>query len=363
MKQSVIDKLVTIEARYSEIGEQLAQPGITDEINKYRELCMEHSRLEGVVEYFKRYRTLEDALQQADEIALGDDVELKAIAQEEIKTLKEGIQETEDQLKLLMIPEDPHDQSDVFVEIRAGTGGDEAAIFAGDLFKMYYHYAEENQSWKADVIATKGSEHGGFKEVIMKISGQDVWSHLKFESGVHRVQRVPETESQGRIHTSAATVAVLPEAEEIDSVEINPGDLRIDTFRASGAGGQHVNKTDSAIRITHIPSGISVECQDDRSQHRNKSKAIALLSARLLDMEKRKQDQEQSQNRKNLIGSGDRSERIRTYNYQQGRITDHRINLTLYQLAQVMEGKLDLLIEPLRDEHNAKQLALMEETV
>lgn len=361
MNPSVIAKLSMLETRYLEIADQLAQPDATKELTKYRDLCREHSHLEGIVECFKQSQALETALEQATEIVIGNDAELKAIAQEEVKMLKGQLQENETQLKALMIPEDPHDHSDVFVEIRAGTGGDEAAIFVGDLFKMYYRYAEENQSWKTDVIATKESESGGFKEVIMKVSGEDVWSHLKFESGVHRVQRVPETESQGRIHTSAATVAVLPEAEAIDSVEIDTSDLRIDTFRASGAGGQHVNKTDSAIRITHIPSGLAVECQDDRSQHRNKSKAIALLTARLLDMERRKQEQELSQNRKNLIGSGDRSERIRTYNYPQGRITDHRINLTLYQLTQVLEGKLEMLITPLRDEHNADLLAAVEE--
>ncbi len=280
------------------------------------------------------------------------------MAQDEIKITEDKIEQLETELQTLLLPKDPHDESNVYLEIRAGTGGDEAAIFAGDLFRMYSRYAE-NKRWKVEVISQSEGDHGGYKEIIAKISGEEVYSNLKFESGAHRVQRVPETESQGRVHTSAATVAVMPEVDEIDEVEIDTSDLRIDTFRASGAGGQHVNKTDSAIRITHLPTGIVVECQDERSQHKNRARAMSFLSARLLDQERQKQFDEQAETRRNLVGSGDRSERIRTYNFPQGRVTDHRINLTLYKLDELMQGNVDQVVQPLRNEHQADLLATM----
>ena len=363
MKESILKKLTALNGRYDEISNLLTQPDITEDLNQYRKLCQELATLSPIIECLKKYQKTTDDLEHTVELINSDDKDMKEIARQEYTVLDGTLKNIELELKTLMIPEDPHDNSSVFVEIRAGTGGDEAAIFAGDLFRMYCRYAEENQLWKIDVISAKEGEHGGFKEVIMKIIGNGAWSRLKFESGGHRVQRVPETESQGRIHTSAATVAVLPEPEEIDHIEIDPGDLRIDTFRASGAGGQHVNKTDSAIRITHLPTGIAVECQDDRSQHRNKNRAMALLSARLLDQERRKQEQEQSENRRNLIGSGDRSQRIRTYNFPQGRVTDHRVGLTLYQLPQIMEGKLDLIVDTLLNEYRADQLSSIESNI
>lgn len=360
MKQSVIEKLSTLKERHAEISGLLSQPGVTDNMENYRKLRCEHAHLDPIVRCLDKYQQVSLSLAQAKELAVGDDKDLKPIAQEEIPILDGQIAALETELKGLMIPKDRHDHSSVFLEIRAGTGGDEAAIFAGDLLKMYCRYAEEKQLWKTEIISSKECEHGGFKEIIIKISGENVWARLKFESGGHRVQRVPATESQGRVHTSAATVAVLPEADEIDRIEVNPSDLRIDTFRASGAGGQHVNKTDSAIRITHIPSGLVVECQDERSQHRNKNRAMALLSARLLDTERRRQERKQSENRRNLIGSGDRSQKIRTYNFSQGRVTDHRINLTLYKLPQILEGDLDPLIDNLINEHRADLLAAVE---
>ncbi len=360
MKHSVIEKLSALQNRHAEVSALLSQPGVTDDLENYRKLSREHAHLYPIARCLEKYLQAASSLEQAKEIAAGDDKELKPIAQEEIPMLNEQIAALEAELRELMIPKDRHDHSSVFLEIRAGTGGDEAALFAGDLLRMYCRYAEENQSWKTEVISSKEGEHGGFKEIIIKISGENVWARLKFESGGHRVQRVPETESQGRVHTSAATVAVLPEADEINHVETDPNDLRIDTFRASGAGGQHVNKTDSAIRITHIPSGLVVECQDERSQHRNKNRAMALLSARLLDIERRRQEREQSENRRNLIGSGDRSQKIRTYNFSQGRVTDHRINLTLYKLPQILEGDLDPLIDNLINEHRADLLAAVE---
>jgi peptide chain release factor 1 len=288
------------------------------------------------------------------------DPDMKRMAEDELQRAQGDIEGLELELQKLLLPKDPHDNSNIFLEIRAGTGGDEAAIFAGDLFRMYSRYAENNK-WQVEILSESIGEHGGYREIIARIIGQGAYSRLKFESGAHRVQRVPETESQGRIHTSAATVAILPEADEIDPVEINPADLKVDTFRASGAGGQHVNKTDSAIRLTHLPSGIVVECQDERSQHKNRARAMSLLSARLLDTKLAQQKAEETETRRLLVGSGDRSERIRTYNFPQGRMTDHRINLTVYKLEEFMAGDLDLAIEPLISEYQADQLTALNE--
>ncbi|MDH5172115.1 MAG: peptide chain release factor 1, partial [Gammaproteobacteria bacterium] len=299
-------------------------------------------------------RDLEEARQMLEDA----DPEVREMAREELESGGDRLAELEIELQALMLPRDPQDSHNVFLEIRAGTGGDEAAIFSGDLFRMYSRYAER-KGWKVEVLSERPGEHGGFKEIITRVEGRDVYANLKFESGAHRVQRVPETESQGRIHTSACTVAVMPEPEEVDEIEINKGDLRIDTYRASGAGGQHVNKTDSAVRITHIPSGIVVECQDERSQHKNRSRAMSLLQARLLSSVQDKATAEQAEQRRNLVGTGDRSDRIRTYNFPQGRMTDHRINLTLYKLAEIMEGDLDVVVGPLRQEYQADQLAAL----
>lgn len=358
MKDSIFQKLETIKERNEEISAELADPDIISNQNEFTKLSKEYSQLEPIVKKFSDYISTFDELGSAKELANDQDEELKAMAQDEIKIAEDKIEQLETELQTLLLPKDPHDESNVYLEIRAGTGGDEAAIFAGDLFRMYSRYAE-NKRWKVEVISQSEGDHGGYKEIITKISGEEVYSNLKFESGAHRVQRVPETESQGRVHTSAATVAVMPEVDEIDEVEIDTSDLRIDTFRASGAGGQHVNKTDSAIRITHLPTGIVVECQDERSQHKNRARAMSFLSARLLDQERQKQFDEQTETRRNLVGSGDRSERIRTYNFPQGRVTDHRINLTLYKLDELMQGNVDQVIQPLRNEHQADLLATM----
>lgn len=358
MKDSIFQKLETIKERHEEISAELADPDIISNQNEFTKLSKEYSQLEPIVKKFSDYISTFDELGSAKELANDQDEELKAMAQDEIKIAEDKIEQLETELQTLLLPKDPHDESNVYLEIRAGTGGDEAAIFAGDLFRMYSRYAE-NKRWKVEVISQSEGDHGGYKEIITKISGEEVYSNLKFESGAHRVQRVPETESQGRVHTSAATVAVMPEVDEIDEVEIDTSDLRIDTFRASGAGGQHVNKTDSAIRITHLPTGIVVECQDERSQHKNRARAMSFLSARLLDQERQKQFDEQTETRRNLVGSGDRSERIRTYNFPQGRVTDHRINLTLYKLDELMQGNVDQVIQPLRNEHQADLLATM----
>lgn len=358
MKDSIFQKLETIKERHEEISAELADPDIISNQNEFTKLSKEYSQLEPIVKKFSAYIRTFDELGSAKELANDQDEELKAMAQDEIKIAEDKIEQLETELQTLLLPKDPHDESNVYLEIRAGTGGDEAAIFAGDLFRMYSRYAE-NKRWKVEVISQSEGDHGGYKEIIAKISGEEVYSNLKFESGAHRVQRVPETESQGRVHTSAATVAVMPEVDEIDEVEIDTSDLRIDTFRASGAGGQHVNKTDSAIRITHLPTGIVVECQDERSQHKNRARAMSFLSARLLDQERQKQFDEQTETRRNLVGSGDRSERIRTYNFPQGRVTDHRINLTLYKLDELMQGNVDQVIQPLRNEHQADLLATM----
>jgi peptide chain release factor 1 len=358
MKDSLIKKLLTVTQRYQEISDMLSDPVVIRDQDRFRDLSKEYAQLEPVAKCFHDYQQTQIGLDSAQELL--KEPEFQLVAEEEISNLTEQKQVLEERLKNLLIPRDPDDSRNVFLEIRAGTGGNEAALFAGDLFRMYSRYAE-NMGWKISVVSEHAGEQGGFKEIIARIEGQEVYSQLKFESGTHRVQRVPATEAQGRIHTSACTVAVMPEAEEIEAVKINLADCRIDTFRASGAGGQHVNKTDSAIRITHMPTGIVVECQDERSQHKNKARALSLLQSRIMAAQQAERAREEAATRKSLVGSGDRSERIRTYNYPQGRITDHRIGLTLYSLDQVMEGKLPQLIEPLIRELQAEQLARLDE--
>jgi len=311
-----------------------------------------------VVSCYATYSALQRDLDEAQQMLADEDPDVREMAREEEESSAERMAELELELQALMLPRDPMDSRNVFLEIRAGTGGDEAAIFSGDLFRMYSRYAE-NQGWKVEVLSERSGDHGGYKEIIARVEGRDVYAHLKFESGAHRVQRVPETESQGRIHTSACTVAIMPEPDEVDAIEVNKGDLRVDTYRASGAGGQHVNKTDSAVRLTHIPSGIVVECQDERSQHKNRARAMSLLQARLATSAQDKAAAEQAEQRRNLVGTGDRSDRIRTYNFPQGRMTDHRINLTLYKLAEILEGDVDAVVGPLRQEYQADQLAAM----
>lgn len=356
MKESLKLKLMTLSNRYREIGAMLSDPLIIDQQNKFRDLSREYAQLEPIVNCFSQYQQNEESYAAAQNMLNEGDPELESLAKQELDELKIAQEKLKEELQLLLLPKDPNDERNVFLEIRAGTGGHEAAIFAGDLFRMYSRFAE-NQGWQFSVVSAHEGEQGGFKEIIVRIEGHGVYSQLKFESGAHRVQRVPKTEAQGRIHTSACTVAVLPEQDEIDEIKINPADLRVDTYRASGAGGQHVNKTDSAIRITHIPSGLVVECQDERSQHKNRARAMSLLSSRLLNQAQSKQASEEAAHRKSLIGSGDRSERIRTYNFPQGRVTDHRINLTLYQLDDVMDGKLNAVIIPLTRELQAELLA------
>ncbi len=356
MKTSILNKLHSLIDRHEEIAGLLADPGVIGEQNQFRELSREYAQLEPVVNCFQQYNQAQEDLESANEMLKDDDADMREMAAEEHKSAKKQTEQLEQELQKLLLPKDPNDDSNIFLEIRAGTGGDEAAIFAGDLFRMYTRYAELRR-WQIEVINSNQGEHGGYREIIARIIGNGAYSKLKFESGAHRVQRVPETESQGRVHTSAATVAIMPEIADVEQIEINPADLRIDTYRASGAGGQHVNKTDSAVRLTHIPTGTVVECQDERSQHKNKARAMSLLQARIMDAEREKQDAEQAQTRKSLVGSGDRSERIRTYNYPQGRVTDHRINLTLYKLDEFMQGELDQIIEPLINEYQAEQLA------
>jgi len=356
MKSSLLQKLKQLVYRYEEVGGLLSDPAIMSDQNRYRDLGKEYAQLEPIVKCYREYEKNLHAIKASKEMLEEADSELRKLADEELAELKKKQESLEVSLKTLLLPKDPNDERNVFLEIRAGTGGDEASIFAGDLFRMYARFAEQ-RSWKISVVSAHEGEHGGFKEIIARVVGHGVYSQLKFESGAHRVQRVPVTESQGRIHTSACTVAVMPEVEEVENVEINPADLRIDTYRASGAGGQHVNRTDSAVRITHLPTGIVVECQDERSQHKNKARAMSLLQAKILSAERAKQEREQAETRKSLVGSGDRSERIRTYNYPQGRVTDHRINLTLYKLEEVMEGELDSVIGPLIRELQADQLA------
>ncbi len=356
MKDSIRNKLEKLVERHEEVSGLLADPQIIADNDKFRELSMEYSRLEPVVTRYRGYQQLLKERAQAQEMVDGSDAELRELGQEELKSLDARIESESGELAKLLLPKDARDESNIYLEVRAGTGGDEAAIFAGDLFRMYSRYAD-SRGWRVEVLSESPGEHGGYKEIISRIVGRGAFSHLKFEAGTHRVQRVPATEAQGRIHTSAVTVAILPELAEIEQVELNPAELRIDTFRSSGAGGQHVNKTDSAIRITHLPTGIVVECQDERSQHKNRSRAMSLLKARLMAAEQEKRDQAEAQSRKLQVGSGDRSERIRTYNFPQGRVTDHRINLTLYKLADVMNGELEPVIEPLQQEYQAEQLA------
>ncbi len=360
MQASIIRKLQQLEERHQEVSALLADADTIADQDMYRHLSMEYAQLTPVVDSFRDWQQTQHDISAAQEMLRDPDPDMKSMAEDELKQAHAHIETLELELQKLLLPKDPHDNSNIFLEIRAGTGGDEAAIFAGDLFRMYVRYAELRK-WQVEVLSESPGEHGGYKEIIARIVGQGAYSRLKFESGAHRVQRVPETESQGRIHTSAATVAILPEADDIDPVEINPADLKVDTFRASGAGGQHVNKTDSAIRLTHLPTGIVVECQDERSQHKNRARALSLLSAKLLDTQLAKQKAEETEARRSLVGSGDRSERIRTYNFPQGRMTDHRINLTVYKLDDFMAGNLDLAIEPLINEYQADQLTALNE--
>jgi len=356
VKESIKHKLETLIERHEEIAGLLAEPETMADQNKFRELSQEYAQLEPIVVNFTRYKKSLIAIDDAKSMLKEDDKEIREMAKEELAEAQESEQQLELTLQKLLLPKDPNDQRNLFLEIRAGAGGDEAALFAGDLYRMYSRYAE-GRRWGVEIINLQESEVGGYKEVILRIVGDGAYSRLKFESGGHRVQRVPETESQGRVHTSACTVAIMPEADELDQIDINPADLRVDTFRASGAGGQHVNKTDSAIRITHLPTGIVVECQEQRSQHKNRAQAMSVLQSRIMSEQQDKIDSEQAETRKLQVGSGDRSERIRTYNYPQGRMTDHRINLTLYKLAEIMGGDLEQVIEPLINEYQADQLA------
>ncbi|MFY8177225.1 peptide chain release factor 1 [Candidatus Methylopumilus planktonicus] len=354
MKPSMQKKLAALSDRIEELNTLLSSETITNDMDHYRKITKEHSDITPIVDEYHAYKKNEDNLNEAQSML--SDPEMKEFAQEEIEQCKLKLVTIEDNLQKLLLPKDPSDEKNIFLEIRAGTGGDESALFAGDLFRMYSRYTER-QGWKMEIVSSSESEVGGYKEIIMKIIGQGAYSKLKFESGGHRVQRVPDTETQGRIHTSACTVAVLPEADEISDVIINPAEIRLDTYRASGAGGQHINKTDSAVRITHLPTGIVVECQDDRSQHRNKAQAMSVLAARIRDAQIREQQSKLASDRRSLIGSGDRSERIRTYNYPQGRITDHRINLTLYKIEAITDGDMEELINALSNEHQADLLA------
>lgn len=356
MKPSIQAKLESVSERHEEISALLGDPEIISDQNRFRELSREYAQLEPIVNVFSGFQQTEKDLINARDMANDSDPEMRAMAAEELPMLEEKIEAHERELQTLLLPRDPRDENNAYLEIRAGTGGDEAAIFVGDLLRMYLRYAELN-NWRSEIISEKPGDHGGYKEVVCRLVGERVFSRLKFESGAHRVQRVPETESQGRVHTSAATVAILPEVDQVEEISINSADIRVDTFRASGAGGQHVNKTDSAIRLTHLPSGVVVECQDERSQHKNRAKAMALLQARLLDAEQAKQLDAETESRRLQVGSGDRSERIRTYNFPQGRLTDHRINLTLYKLEDIMTGALGEIIDPLIAEHQADLLA------
>ena len=360
MKPSIAAKLAQLSGRLEEISRLLAAEDATANLDLYRKLTREHAEIGPVVELYQRYVSGEGDLKAAEEMS--GDPAMRDFAESEIKLTRERLAGIEQELQRLLLPKDPNEERDIFLEVRAGTGGDESALFAGELFRMYSRYSERNR-WQVEVISHSASDLGGYKEIIARISGQGVYSRLKFESGGHRVQRVPVTETQGRIHTSACTVAVMPEADEIADVVLNPAELRIDTFRASGAGGQHINKTDSAVRVTHLPTNTVVECQDDRSQHKNRARALAILAARIKDNQVREQQAKTAAARKSLVGSGDRSERIRTYNFPQGRVTDHRINLTLYKIDRIMDGELDDLISALTTEHQAEQLAqLAEET-
>ncbi|AOJ08726.1 peptide chain release factor 1 [Burkholderia mayonis] len=354
MKTSMQSKLDQLTTRLAELNDLLSRENVTADLDQYRKLTREHAEIGPVVEHYAQWRQA-----RADELAAQEllgDASMRDFAEDELRGARERMGRLAAELQTMLLPKDPNDDRNIFVEIRAGTGGDESALFAGDLLRMYLRYAER-QRWQVEMMSESPSDLGGYKEVIVRIAGYGAYSRLKFESGGHRVQRVPATETQGRIHTSACTVAVMPEANEIGEIEINPADLRIDTFRASGAGGQHINKTDSAVRVTHIPTGIVVECQDDRSQHKNKDRALKVLAARIKDKQYHEQHAKEAATRKSLIGSGDRSERIRTYNFPQGRMTDHRINLTLYKLEAIMDGDLDELIAALVSEHQAELLA------
>ncbi|WP_194789885.1 peptide chain release factor 1 [Pseudomonas sp. UFMG81] len=358
MKASLLNKLDTLQDRFEELTALLGDAEVISDQTRFRAYSREYAEVEPVIGAYKEWRKVQDDLEGAQALLKDADPDLREMAVEEVREAKEALVGLESQLQRMLLPKDPNDGRNVFLEIRAGTGGDEAAIFSGDLFRMYSRYAEK-RGWRLEILSENEGEHGGYKEIIARVEGDSVYGKLKFESGAHRVQRVPETESQGRIHTSACTVAVLPEPDEQVAIEINPADLRVDTYRASGAGGQHVNKTDSAIRITHLPTGIVVECQEERSQHKNRARAMSWLSAKLNDMQTSAAQNAIASERKLLVGSGDRSERIRTYNYPQGRVTDHRINLTLYSLDDILAGGVDAVIEPLLAEYQADQLAAL----
>lgn len=356
MKPSILQKLAVLSERHEELAALLGDQDVIGNQERFRLYSREFAETGPVVDAYRNYRELLADIETAKEMLAESDPELRAMAEEELPLAQQRLAEQEMLLQTLLLPRDPNDGRNIFLEIRAGTGGDEAAIFSGDLFRMYSRYADL-RGWRVEIVSERPGEHGGYKEIIARVTGPDVYSRLKFESGAHRVQRVPETEAQGRIHTSACTVAVLPELDEVEAVAIDKNDLRVDTFRASGAGGQHVNKTDSAIRITHIPTGIVVECQDERSQHKNRARAMSLLASKLYNSALEQQQQQQASERRNLVGSGDRSERIRTYNFPQGRVTDHRINLTVYALDDILQGGLDAVIQPLVNEYQADQLA------
>ena len=356
MKESIRDRLRQVAGRYEEVGLLLSDQSVFSDQNRFRELSMEYAQLEPVVKSWNMWQEAQSSIEEARQMLQDSDRDMREMAAEELEKNQSLRESLEGDIQVLLLPKDPNDDNNIFLEIRAGTGGDEAAIFSGDLFRMYQKYAEA-RNWPMEILSQNLGEHGGFREIIVRVAGQGAYSRFKFESGTHRVQRVPETESQGRIHTSACTVAILPEVEDVEAIDINPADLRVDTFRASGAGGQHVNKTDSAIRLTHLPSGIVVECQDERSQHKNRARAMSLLQARLLGQEQSRQQSEIAESRRLQVGSGDRSQRIRTYNYPQGRVTDHRINLTLYKLDEILSGNLDMIVDPLLQEHQADLLA------
>jgi len=353
VKSSIRERLVALKDRYEEVSHLLADAGVIADKDQFRELSREFSRLEPVMRDFSAFEAADADLAAAVEMAGSDDAGMRELGYEERQRLEPEVESLEQALLVHLIPHDPDDDANLFLEIRAGTGGDEAALFAGDLFRMYQRYAEQ-QGWQIEVLSASEGEHGGYKEIISRVIGDGAYSRLKFESGAHRVQRVPKTETQGRIHTSACTVAVLPEVGDVEDIKIDPSELRVDTYRASGAGGQHVNKTDSAVRLTHLPTGIVVECQDERSQHKNRARAMSLLAAKLKEAEVTRRESETAELRRGLVGSGDRSERIRTYNFPQGRVTDHRVNLKLNKLGEVLEGDLDEIIVSLMSEHQAK---------
>ena len=362
MNQSIVAKLEQLSMHLEEINALLSDQSVVSDQDQYRELSIEHAQLSPVNDQYQQYLSIMNDINAAQKLLSEDDQDIKEMAEEEIALSQSKLDQLELELIKSLLPKDPNDSRNIILEIRAGTGGDEASIFSGDLYRMYSRYVEKNK-WQIEVMSSNIGEHGGFKEIIARISGSNVYSKLKFESGAHRVQRVPETESQGRVHTSACTIAVMAEVTDIEEVNINMNDVRIDTFRASGAGGQHVNKTDSAVRITHIPTGTVVECQDGRSQHKNKAQALSVLASRILDAQQHEQQKEQATQRKELVGSGDRSQRIRTYNYPQGRVTDHRINLTLYKLNEIMEGDLESIIDPLIVEQQTNQMIELNDTL